>query len=149
MADVHSAAIRSYNMSQIRGKHTKPELLVRQFLHASGLRYRLNSRALPGKPDLVFPKYKTVVFVHGCFWHGHEGCRYFVLPKTRVDFWTGKIGRNIANDLRKQNSLLSSGWRVLTVWECELKPQYRKETLSNLLLQITGPPDADDVPPDQ
>ena len=104
MSDVHTPATRSYNMSQIKGKDTKPELLVRQYLHARGLRYRLHDKALPGKPDLVLPKYKTVVFVHGCFWHKHEGCRYFVIPKTRTDFWLNKIGKNVVNDERQENA---------------------------------------------
>ena len=93
MADAHSAATRSYNMSQIKGKNTKPELLVRQYLHRRGLRFRLHDKKLPGKPDIILPRFKTVVFVHGCFWHRHEGCRYFVVPKTRTEFWLDKIGR--------------------------------------------------------
>ncbi len=105
MSDVHTPATRSYNMSQIKGKNTKPELLVRQYLHAQGLRYRLHDKTLPGKPDLVLPKYKTVVFVHGCFWHQHKGCRYFVVPKTRTEFWLNKIGRNVANDERQPDGV--------------------------------------------
>lgn len=101
MSDVHSPATRSYNMSQIKGKNTKPELLVRQYLHSRGLRYRLHDKSLPGKPDLVLPKHRTVVFVHGCFWHQHQGCRYFVVPKTRTEFWLNKIGKNVVNDERQ------------------------------------------------
>lgn len=138
MTDVHTPAIRSYNMSQIKGKDTKPELLVRQHLHARGLRYRLHDKALPGKPDLVLPKYKTVVFVHGCFWHQHKGCRYFVVPKTRTEFWLNKIGRNVTNDERQQAELTAAGWKVLTVWECELKPAVRDRTLMELFSTITG-----------
>ena len=138
MSDVHSPATRSYNMSQIKGKDTKPELLVRQYLHAQGLRYRLHDKALPGKPDLVLPKYKTIVFVHGCFWHKHEGCRYFVVPKTRTDFWMNKIGRNVANDKRQQAELAAAGWKVLTVWECELKPAVRDHTLIELFSTIVS-----------
>ena len=138
MSDVHSAATRSYNMSQIKGKDTKPELLVRQYLHAQGLRYRLHDKKLPGKPDLVLPKYKTVVFVHGCFWHKHEGCRYFVVPKTRTDFWLNKIGKNVVNDERQQAELTAAGWRVLTVWECELKPAVRERTLMELFSTISS-----------
>ena len=138
MSDVHSAATRSYNMSQIKGKDTKPELLVRQYLHAQGLRYRLHDKKLPGKPDLVLPKYKTVVFVHGCFWHKHEGCRYFVVPKTRTEFWMNKIGRNVANDERQQAELTAAGWNVLTVWECELKPAVRERTLKELFSTISS-----------
>ena len=136
MSDVHSPATRSYNMSQIKGKNTKPEMLVRQYLHACGLRYRLHTKDLPGKPDIVLPKYKTVVFVHGCFWHQHKGCRYFVVPKTRTEFWMNKIGRNVANDERQQAELTAAGWRVLTVWECELKPALREHTLPQLFSTI-------------
>lgn len=138
MSDVHSPATRSYNMSQIKGKNTKPELLVRQYLHARGLRYRLHDKSLPGKPDMVLPKHKTVVFVHGCFWHRHEGCRYFVVPKTRTDFWLNKIGRNVTNDERQQAELSAAGWNVLTVWECELKPAVRDHTLSQLFSTIAS-----------
>ena len=140
MSDVHTPATRSYNMSQIKGKDTKPELLVRQFLHARGLRYRLHDKTLPGKPDIVLPKYKTVVFVHGCFWHKHEGCRYFVVPKTRTEFWLNKIGKNVINDERQQAELTAAGWKVLTVWECELKPALRETTLEALKATIVGSP---------
>jgi DNA mismatch endonuclease (patch repair protein) len=125
-------------MSQIKGKNTKPELLVRQYLHAQGLRYRLHDKKLPGKPDLVLTKYKTVVFVHGCFWHKHEGCRYFVVPKTRTDFWLNKIGKNVVNDERQQAELTATGWKVLTVWECELKPALRELALMELFSKITS-----------
>lgn len=125
-------------MSQIKGKNTKPEMLVRQFLHAQGLRYRLHDKKLPGKPDLVLLKYKTVVFVHGCFWHKHEGCRYFVVPKTRTDFWLTKIGKNVTNDERQQAELTAAGWKVLTIWECELKPAVRNDSLIKLFAKITG-----------
>jgi len=100
MADVHDKKTRSYNMSRIRSGNTKPELLVRKFLHAQGFRYKLHDKTLPGKPDIVLPKYKTVVFVHGCFWHGHNGCRYFVVPKTRTEWWLNKINSNKANDVK-------------------------------------------------
>jgi DNA mismatch endonuclease (patch repair protein) len=140
MSDVHTPATRSYNMSQIKGKNTKPELLVRQYLHAQGLRYRLHDKKLPGKPDLVLLKYKTVVFVHGCFWHKHEGCRYFVVPKTRTEFWLNKIGKNVINDERQQAELTAAGWKVLTVWECELKPALRETTLETLQAAIEGSP---------
>lgn len=139
MADVHNTSTRSYNMSRIRGKDTKPEMLVRQYLHARGLRYRLHQKDLPGKPDLVFSGLRTVIFVHGCFWHRHEGCRYFVVPKTRTDFWLGKIGRNVANDERQQEELKSQGWRVLVVWECELRPPQRERTLERLFYSLTAP----------
>ena len=140
MSDVHTPATRSYNMSQIKGKNTKPEMLVRQYLHAHGLRYRLHDKTLPDKPDLVFPKYKTIVFVHGCFWHQHKGCRYFVVPKTRTEFWLNKIGKNVVNDERQQAELVAAGWKVLTVWECELKPATRDNSLAALYAAITGKP---------
>ena len=139
MSDVHTPTTRSYNMSQIKGKDTKPELLVRQYLHARGLRYRLHDKTLPGKPDLVLPKYKTIVFVQGCFWHKHEGCRYFVVPKTRTDFWLTKIGKNVVNDERQQAELTAAGWKVLTVWECELKPAVRENSLDALYSAIITP----------
>ena len=101
MADVHDKATRSYNMSRIRNKDTKPEILVRKFLFANGFRYRLNDTKLPGKPDIVLPKYKTVIFVNGCFWHGHENCKYFKLPATQTEWWKEKIEGNIKNDIKK------------------------------------------------
>jgi DNA mismatch endonuclease (patch repair protein) len=121
MTDVHSKETRSYNMSRIRGKDTKPEMLVRRFLHGQGFRYRLHVKDLPGKPDIVLPKYKTVIFVHGCFWHGHEGCRYYVVPKTRTDWWLEKINRNVLNDQFSKQLLITQGWNVIEIWECELK----------------------------
>ncbi len=138
MADVHSKATRSYNMSRIKSKDTKPELLVRKFLHKNGFRYRLHVKSLPGKPDIVLPKYKTIIFVHGCFWHGHEGCRYFVVPKTRTEWWLNKIGTNIGNDTKVHSKLIEAGWTVITLWECELKKQTIEATLSNLLLDLKG-----------
>jgi DNA mismatch endonuclease (patch repair protein) len=98
MADVHSKETRSYNMSRIRSRNTKPEMLVRRYLHAQGFRYKLHDKTLPGKPDIVLPKYKTVIFIHGCFWHGHENCKYYVVPKTKTEWWLNKINGNIAND---------------------------------------------------
>lgn len=121
MADTVSPEVRSRMMSGIRGKNTKPEWLVRRALHARGFRYRLHVRGLAGHPDLVLPRYHAVIFVHGCFWHGHEGCKYFRLPATRTSFWEGKISRNCSNDIRHQASLLETGWRVATVWECALR----------------------------
>ena len=101
MADVHSIATRSYNMSRIKGKNTKPEMLVRKYLFAHGFRYRLHSKKLPGKPDIVLPKYRTVIFVHGCFWHGHKSCKYYTVPKTNTEWWLNKIDGNKANDSKK------------------------------------------------
>jgi len=123
MADVHSKETRSFNMSRIRSRDTKPEIRVRKFLFSTGFRYRLHVKKLPGKPDIVLPKYKTVIFIHGCFWHGHEGCRYFVVPKTRTEWWLEKIGRNKTNDLRSENTLKEMGWKVINIWECEIKTQ--------------------------
>jgi len=113
---------RSAQMSRIRGSNTKLEVLVRKALHARGLRYRLGGAKLPGRPDIVLPKYRTVVFVHGCFWHGHD-CRLYRLPKTRPEFWADKIGKNRARDQRVTSELEAIGWRVLTVWECSLRGQ--------------------------
>lgn len=121
MADVHDSATRSYNMSRIRNKDTRPEILVRKFLFANGFRYRLNDKKLPGKPDLVLPKYKTVIFVNGCFWHGHENCKYFKLPATRMEWWKEKIEGNIKNDIKKHALLREAGYKVMVVWECEVK----------------------------
>jgi DNA mismatch endonuclease (patch repair protein) len=109
--------------------HTKPEMLVRSHLHRAGFRFRLHDRKLPGKPDIVLPKYKTVIFVQGCFWHGHAGCPYFVIPKTRTQWWLDKINRNKLNDSKTVKELRKSGWRVLLLWECSLKPPKRMTTL--------------------
>jgi DNA mismatch endonuclease, patch repair protein len=119
-------------MSRIRSKDTKPEMLVRRFLHAQGFRYRLHDKRLPGKPDIVLPKYKTVIFIHGCFWHGHEGCKYFVVPKTRTEWWLNKINTNITNDKNAASALMSCGWKVINLWECQLKPGIVEKTLQNL-----------------
>lgn len=127
---------RSYNMSLIHGKDTQPEILVRKYLFSRGLRFRKNDKRLPGRPDIVFPKYKTVVFVHGCFWHGHEGCKYFVMPKTNVEFWQNKIYTNIERDVVINKKLMELGWTVLVVWECELKSKTREQVLSDLLSKI-------------
>lgn len=133
MADVHSKATRSFNMSKIRSKNTKPELLIRSFLFERGFRYRLHVKNLPGKPDLAFPKLKTVLFVHGCFWHGHQGCKYFTVPKTKTDWWLAKINRNREVDEKSQGQLLDLGWKVIEVFECELKPSSREETFDKIL----------------
>lgn len=133
MADVHDLKTRSYNMSRIKGKDTKPELLVRKFLFANGFRYRLHDKKLPGKPDIVLPKYKTLILVNGCFWHGHENCKYFVLPKTRTEFWLNKIRSNIANDIKNLTALRKAGWKVIVVWECQLK---KEKTLNNIIRKI-------------
>ncbi|MFG1301941.1 very short patch repair endonuclease [Xanthobacter sp. V3C-3] len=125
MADVLSPEQRSLNMSRIRGRDTRPELLLRRGLHAAGLRFRLHRRGLPGRPDLVFPRHQAVILVHGCFWHGHH-CPMFRLPATRTEFWAAKIGGNRARDQRNLEDLTAAGWRVLTVWECCLKGPARR-----------------------
>jgi DNA mismatch endonuclease, patch repair protein len=118
MPDVVRPEVRSRMMSGIRGKNTKPEMLLRRALHRDGFRYRLHEKALPGRPDLVFPKYRATVFVNGCFWHGHEGCKYFKLPATRAEFWSSKIAANKARDARIREQLVDQGWRTAVVWEC-------------------------------
>ena len=137
MADVLTPKQRSYNMSQIHGKDTKPEEEVRKYLFSKGYRYRKNDTRLPGKPDIVLPKYKTVIFVNGCFWHKHEDCRYFVWPKSNQDFWREKINKNVRRDTINRRLLETMGWRVIIVWECELK-RGKEETLTNLekLIQL-------------
>ena len=136
--DVHSTAIRSYNMSRIRGKDTKPEEMVRKYLFSKGFRYRKNVPTLPGKPDIVLSKYKTCIFVNGCFWHAHNGCKYFVWPQNNAEFWREKISKNVERDVREQKELRELGWKVLVVWECELKKDVREETLSRLVRQLRG-----------
>ena len=136
MADVHSSETRSYNMSRIRNKDTKPEELVRKYLFSKGFRYRKNDARLPGKPDIVLPKYKAVVFVNGCFWHGHTGCRYFVWPKNNSKFWREKIIGNIARDQKNYELLRALGWNVFVIWECELKRSVMEKTLDALINNI-------------
>ena len=136
MADVHSPEKRSYNMSRIRCKDTKPEELVRKYLFSQGFRYRKNDTRLPGKPDIVLPKYKTVIFVNGCFWHGHEGCKYFVWPKNNAEVWKEKIGKKIGRDRTNHQLLRAQGWKIIDVWECQLKKDSRGTTLENLSREI-------------
>lgn len=137
MADVLTAEQRQLNMSRIRGKDTKPEMLIRRGLHARGLRYRLHCRSLPGSPDLVFPKYHMAVFVHGCFWHAH-GCALSTLPVTRHEFWTLKLEGNVARDQKAIAALQASGWRVLVIWECALRGPGRQseQIVLDLAVQI-------------
>jgi len=137
MADVHTKEIRSYNMSRIKGKNTKPEMLVRKFLHANGFRYKLHDKSLPGKPDIVLPKYKTVIFVHGCFWHGHSNCRYYVIPKTRTEWWLNKINGNKDNDRKAATQLKKEGWKILTIWECRLKTSSLEKTLNTVINNLS------------
>ena len=123
-------------MVSIRSANTKPEILVRKYLWKEGFRYRLNNPRLPGHPDLVLRKYRTCIFVNGCFWHGHEGCKYFRMPKTNVDFWTKKINRNKERDKQEQQQLAKMGWHCVTIWECELKPKDRVKTLESLAFTL-------------
>ena len=135
MADNHSKEVRSRNMSHIRSVNTKPEEVVRKYLFSKGFRYRKNVRSLPGTPDIVLSKYRTVVFVNGCFWHMHE-CKRFVFPSSNTDYWIPKILRNVERDGKNYQLLAADGWRVLTVWECELKMKNREERLTRLVTEI-------------
>ena len=134
MSDVHSKEVRSYNMSRIKSKNTKPEELVRKYLFSQGFRYRKNDPGLPGKPDIVLPKYRTIVLINGCFWHHHE-CMYFRWPESNTDFWKQKINRNVERDQKNINQLEQKGWRVIVVWECELKKN-KEHILSELANNI-------------
>jgi len=136
MADVHEPQVRSYNMSQIRSKNTKPEIFVRKYLHSQGIRYRLHVKTMPGRPDLVLPRYRTVIFIHGCFWHGHEGCKYFVIPQTNRIFWKKKIEDNKLRDKRNVLALKKAQWKVIEVWECKIKSYNREKFLQQLLRRI-------------
>ncbi len=133
MVDVHTPKVRSRNMSAIKEKNTKPELLVRKFCHSQGLRYRLHNKSLPGTPDLVFPKYKCVVFVNGCFWHRHKNCNYSTQPKSNTEFWIKKFLENTERDKRNTAALSKLGWKVHVVWECEVK---NKEFTNWLITRI-------------
>lgn len=141
MADMESeppvTPARSANMAKIRGKNTKPEMAVRRAAHALGLRFRLHRRELPGTPDLIFPRWKTAIFVHGCFWHRHEGCSKAGVPKTREAFWQAKFDRNVARDIRNVDALRASGWNVATVWECDTRDPGK---LADQLRRIFGLP---------
>ncbi len=134
MADVHTKEIRSYNMSQIRSKNTKPELVVRKYLFAKGLRFRLHRKDLPGKPDIVLPKYKTVIFVHGCFWHAHK-CKKFKMPTSKRDYWIPKLEKNVSRD-RENIRQLRLNWKVIVIWECKLKKDRINKSLSDLYKKI-------------
>lgn len=121
MMDIVSKEVRRKMMSGIKGKNTKPEMQVRSLLHRMGYRFRLHSKNLPGKPDIVLPKYRTVIFVHGCFWHRHEGCRFAYTPKSKLEFWNSKFNANVARDENARNKLREVGWEVLVVWECSVR----------------------------
>ncbi len=137
MTDVHNKQTRSYNMSQIKGKNTKPEMLVRKFLFSKGFRYRLHVKTLPGKPDIVLPKYKTVILINGCFWHGHEKCKYFVIPKTRTDWWLQKIKDNQNRDQIAEVELKELGWKTIVVWTCELINKKKEDRFTKLIHEIS------------
>lgn len=136
MTDTHSPEIRSYNMSRIKATDTKPEIIVRKYLFGHGYRYRLHVKNLPGKPDIVLPKYKTVIFVNGCFWHGHKGCKDFVMPKSGQKYWEPKIQNNAERDKLHKRKLKRQGWHVVTVWECQLQQVQAIKTLQKLSSKI-------------
>lgn len=137
MTDTHSKETRSYNMSRIRSKDTKPETMVRKYLFSKGLRFRKNDKRYPGHPDILFPKYKAAVFINGCFWHSHENCPDFVLPKSNQDYWVPKLEKNRRRDEENYAALRNDGWEVFIVWECELKKDTKAERLEQLYLEIT------------
>lgn len=136
MTDFHTSPQRHDNMAAIHSKDTKPEMVVRRWLWGHGYRYRLNHPRLPGKPDIVMRKYRTCIFVNGCFWHGHEGCRYYTIPKTNTEFWVNKVKRNKERDLNVQHELATMGWHSITIWECELKTKVREKTLESLAFTL-------------
>lgn len=134
--DVHNKETRSYNMSRIKGRKTKPEEIVAKYLFSQGFRYRRNVKKLPGTPDIVLKKYKTVIFVNGCFWHMHEGCKYFVWPKDNSEFWKNKLLTNKERDEKEKKEIEELGWKVIVVWECQLKKAERERTLNWLVEKI-------------
>lgn len=138
MTDTVDKAVRSRIMRGIKGKNTRPEIILRKFLHSNGYRFRLHNRNLPGTPDIVLKKYNTAIFVNGCFWHGHQGCKYYTIPKTNTNFWTNKVETNIKRDLRAQHDLKDEGWTVIIVWTCELKNNVIKTTLLRILSQLSA-----------
>lgn|SRR6185312_3825436 len=138
MADNRTQAQRSYNMSRIRSKNTKPEILVRKFLFSKGYRYRLHNTKLPGKPDLVLKKHKCVIFIHGCFWHGHPNCKFAKKPATNAHFWSDKIAANCNRDLKNLDLLCQLDWNVITIWECDLSKESLANTLKLLLNGINS-----------
>lgn len=135
--DVHSKETRSYNMSRIRATQTKPEEIVAKYLFSQGFRYRRNVKTLPGTPDIVLKKYRTVIFVNGCFWHMHENCKYFVWPDNNAKFWREKLLKNRERDEKNQAELKRMGWKVLVVWECQLRKADRAQTLNRLQEELT------------
>lgn len=139
MTDIMTASERSRCMAAVKGKNTRPEMIVRRYLFSRGLRYRVNVGRLPGSPDIVLKKYRTAIFIDGCFWHAHRGCRYYKLPKTNTQFWRQKVMMNMARDYRVNVELRCAGWRVIRIWECELRgAESREKTLRRLYDFITG-----------
>ena len=136
MADVHNPATRSYNMSRIGSKDTHPELVVRKYLFSQGYRYKLHASNLPGKPDIVLPKFRTVIVVNGCFWHGHNDCKYFKLPQTRKEFWEKKISDTKKRDLSNYRKLQQLGWHTIKIFECQLAKSKRDKTLQSIKEQL-------------
>lgn len=138
MSNFQTSPQRHANMAAIHSKDTKPEVVVRRYLWGHGFRYRLNHPRLPGKPDIVMRKYRTCIFVNGCFWHGHEECRYYTVPKTNTEFWQKKITRNQERDREVQHKLAFMGWHSITIWECQLKPREREKTLQSLAYTLNS-----------
>ena len=136
MTDVYTREVRSRIMAHVPGKNTKPEILVRKFLHRQGFRFRIHAKNLPGKPDITLPKYKTAIFINGCFWHGHANCKSFRPTKSNIAFWTKKIQSNIDRDKRNLEALSQLGWKIITIWECELCKENISHTLNNLVETI-------------
>ena len=136
MSDVLNPQQRHRCMSHIRSKATKPEILVRKWLWAHGYRYRLNVKSVPGKPDIVMRKYRTAIFVNGCFWHGHEGCKQFVLPKTNTEFWQNKIEANLSRDQKNYDTLINAGWQVIVLWQCKLTKQELEPTMQSVAVSL-------------
>lgn len=136
MPDVHTPEQRHKNMAAIHSSSTKPELKLRRALWSLGFRYWVNEKRLPGKPDIVLPKYRTVVFIHGCFWHGHKDCKYYTVPKTNTEFWTAKVTRNQQRDQEVWRQLEAKGWYVIIVWECELKKHRFEDTVNSVAAEI-------------
>lgn len=138
MTDRLTPQQRHNTMAAIKGKNTKPEMIVRRYLWNNGFRYRLNHPRLPGKPDIVLRKYRTCIFINGCFWHGHEGCKLYTIPKSNIDYWKSKITRNKERDIEVQKKLAAMGWHCLTIWECQLSPSLRCQTLQSLSFTLNS-----------
>ncbi|SIS64355.1 very short patch repair endonuclease [Chryseobacterium gambrini] len=140
MADIYSSKKRSDIMSRISGKDTRPEVLVRKYLFSKGYRFRKNDKRFPGRPDIVLPKYKTIIFINGCFWHGHNDCKKSKLPETRKEFWEDKINKNIQRDKTNIEELENQGWNVIVIWECKLKSKVFEETLVCIMEKMNNQP---------